>query len=42
MQEVWAFINSSAPLALLAYAFTNERRMTRMETLIERMTNGKA
>lgn len=35
--DVWAFINQAGPLALLAWAIVNERRITRLETLIERL-----
>lgn len=32
---VWEFLNQAGPLALLAWAVVNERRMTRLETLVE-------
>lgn len=33
--EVWDFLNQAGPLALLAWGVLNERRMTRLETLVE-------
>lgn len=36
--DVWDFINQAGPLAMLAWAIVNERRITRLETMIERLT----
>lgn len=37
MPGAWEFINSAGPLALLAWALINERRMTRLEAVVEQL-----
>lgn len=36
--QVWQFVTSSGFLALLGWAVLNERRLTRVETIIEILT----
>lgn len=36
--QVWQFVTSSGFVALLGWAVLNERRLTRVETIIEVMT----
>lgn len=37
----WALINSGAVLALLGYVVSNERRLTKLETIIQLLTKEK-
>jgi len=38
--DVWTFLNQAGPLGLLAWAVINERRMSRLETIVEGLTRG--
>lgn len=39
--NAWEFINSGAVLAILAYVVSNERRITKLETLITMLKGAK-
>lgn len=41
MPGAWELLNSAGPLALLAWAVVNERRMSRLETIVEGLTRGR-
>ena len=40
--EVWGFLNQAGPLALLAWAVINERRLTRLETKVQALDDQAA
>ncbi len=40
--EVWDILNQAGPLALLAWAVVNERRMTRLETQVKALCDQAA
>lgn len=37
MPSAWEVINSAGPLALLGWAIINERRMARLEVLVDQL-----
>lgn len=37
MPGAWEVVNSAGPLALLAWAVINERRMARLEVLVDQL-----
>lgn len=37
--DVWNFLNQAGPLALLGWAVVNERRITRLEAIIEQLAS---